>query len=117
MDWKPLRKSITNVVPIAIRQALVHGGVSLHLPIPLSFSRRDWLLSLGRTRTLQAAIPGMSQRERQCLVASIGREVATYLDLFIDNRSVEFSFTEKLDILQMTRELPLRQKSVQPSQT
>lgn len=99
MPWSQEWKSVSELIRIAVRQKLPRGGAALELCVPIWFNWADLVLSLGRTRTLRATVPGLSLAERRLLVGSFARDVAAQLELFIDGSSVELCFTEKLDIL------------------
>lgn len=99
MVWRPPAKIISDLSAILIQQVLDRGGTELVLPDQMTFEWEHLVLSVGRTRTMSTDTLVLTQRERQQLTDSIGNNVASYIDIFVDRINAEFSFTEKMDCL------------------
>jgi hypothetical protein len=79
-----------------LQPASVHlGGGELPRGEQLSFGRRQLALSVGRTQTLSRALLALSQDERLSMM--LATLLWAHIDRFVEQGSVEFSFTEALN--------------------
>jgi hypothetical protein len=97
--WHPSAKSINDIAAVLVQQNLNVSGNDLHLPDYLSFEREHLILSIARTRTLAASQSGLTHHEQLELIESVGREITTYIELFLQDNRPEFCLSERVAIL------------------
>jgi hypothetical protein len=98
MAWNDSEKYVRE--PITIRVAHeTKGGGEVALPNQIEFGWDQFVLSVTRTRTMQAQVEGLTLEERSEYIQSYGPRVAYAINVFVDKATQEFSFARGLYVL------------------
>lgn len=99
MAWSPAKKVILNVKVIRINQDITKEISGVALPETIGFEWEKFVLSVTRTRGMQAQVEGLSLERRQRLIESYGLRIADAIDVFVDETTHEFAFSDGILIL------------------
>ncbi|MBR1146117.1 hypothetical protein [Bradyrhizobium sp. AUGA SZCCT0431] len=98
MVWTPAGKLILNVNVIRVNQKIAREISGVALPEKVEFGWEQFVLSVTRTRGMQAQVEGISLEKRERLTR-YGARIADAIDVYVDETTQEFSFSDGLYML------------------
>ncbi|MET4256960.1 hypothetical protein ABIC09_001892 [Bradyrhizobium sp. S3.12.5] len=99
MNWKPPRKSISDLNAIHVPNESGDAVAHFEWPDEIAFEWEDLVMSLARTLAMALPEKGLTQEERLQLARSVAMPTAERINVFLEKEEAEFSFSDKLEIL------------------